>query len=122
MGIRPGAAFYGLLVMPGLVFAVFMTAQYGRWSPRFSWLARLTFGIYLVHPIFIDLYDIALYGSGWSLPPTVMVLTKYVFTVAAAFALSYILSKIRPLAWLIGLGPVPLLPQKLSTAEAARHA
>jgi len=121
-GIRPGAASYGHLLMPVLVFTVFMTAQYASWSSRFSWLARFTFGIYLVHPIFIDLYDIALYRSGWSLSPTAMVLTKYVLATAAAFAFALLLSKIRSLAWLIGLGPVPLLPQKLTTAEAAKHA
>lgn len=121
-GIRPSASFFAHLLMPGIVFILFLSLQYREWPPRYSRLARFTFGIYLIHPIFIDAYDILLYRSGWQLDPTVMVVTKYLFAVPASFALAYALSKIRFLAWLIGLGPVPFLPPHGASAGAAERA
>lgn len=107
--VRPGASFYAHFLMPALVFMAFLGCQYLSWPPRFTWFARFTFGLYLIHPIFVDIYDIVVHSQGWQLDPTVMVLTKYAFAVPTTFALAYLISSARPLAWLIGLGPVPFL-------------
>ena len=106
---RPGAAFYAHLVMPALVFMAFLGCQHRAWSPRFNWFARFTFGLYLIHPVFVDFYDIAVHSLGWRIDPTIMVLTKFAFAVPASFAAAWLIATARPLAWLIGAGPVPFL-------------
>jgi hypothetical protein len=101
---RPGAAFYAHFCMPALIFLTFLGTQNYGWAPVFSRIAKLNFGVYLVHPVFIDLYDIALFKSGLHLPPAASVSSKYVFVAICAFSTAFLLSKSRPLAWLIGLG------------------
>jgi surface polysaccharide O-acyltransferase-like enzyme len=101
---RPGASFYAHLIMPVLVFLTFMAAQNVHWGPVFGRIARLNFGIYLIHPVFIDLYEIGTAKAGLHLDPAALVSTKYAFATVSAFTSAYLISKIRPLAWTIGLG------------------
>lgn len=100
---RAPATLLAHLVMPALVFAAFMAAQHAHWPAFFSKLSAYTFGVYLVHPIFIDVYDIAMASLGWKPSPLVCIFSKFLLAVAGAFALSYGLGKIRPLAFLIGI-------------------
>ena len=99
---RPGASFYAHLYMPALIFTVFLTAQNVKWSPVFGQLAKLNFGIYLIHPIFIDFFEIGTTKLGWHFDPATLVLSKYVFAVTCAFAATFLISKFRPLSWTIG--------------------
>lgn len=108
-GVRPPTAFYAHFLMPVAVFSIFLGLQYRTWSPVYSRLARFSFGLYLVHPIVIDAIDIALHRSGLALDPTVMVVGKFVLAVPLAFALSVVIGRFTATAWLIGLGPVPLV-------------
>jgi peptidoglycan/LPS O-acetylase OafA/YrhL len=101
-GVRPDAAFYGHFLMPVLVFACFLGLQHARWPASLSWFAKFTFGVYLIHPIFIDVFDVAFHHLGWKLDPTVMVLLKYVFAVSLSLVVSYAMSEVRFLAWMIG--------------------
>lgn len=108
-GMRQGWDYYGHFLMPIFVFFIFIGGQYLQWSPRWTFLASYTFGVYLVHPLVIDLYDIAVFGSGLSasMDPWLIVMARFAFALPASFALAYGLSKFQPLAWTIGLGPTP---------------
>lgn len=57
----------------------------------------------------IDLYDIGIFRTGLSafMDPWMIVVARFVFALPASFTLAYGLSKSRPLAWTIGLGPTP---------------
>ncbi len=119
-GVRQGWDYYGHFLMPIFVFFVFIGGQYLQWSPRWTFLASYTFGVYLVHPLVIDLYDIAVFGSGLSgsMNPWMIVLARFAFALPASFALAYGLSKFKPLAWTIGLGPTPWDVVRSKRAEA----
>lgn len=104
---RQGWNFYAFALMPLFVLVAFMGAQYQTWSPIWSRLARYTFGVYLVHPMLIDLYDIVVFRLGIVPSPTAIVFTKFLLVAPAAFGLAYLLSRATPLAWTIGLGPAP---------------
>ena len=129
-GVRPTVANYAHFLMPLLVFSSFLTTQKFAWSPRAHQLARYTFGVYLMHPIFIDLYDVAMGLAGVQLAPTLDVLAKWLVAVPASFALAYAVSTSRSLAWTIGLGPLPfssinfaeLIPVRRRLALATRAA
>lgn len=107
--VRSGWDFYGHFLMPLFMFCLFIGGQHLDWSPRWSKLARYTFGIYLVHPMLIDLYDIAAVKSGMaaSMSPWMIVTSRYLFALPASFAVAVGLSRIKVTAWTIGLGPAP---------------
>lgn len=119
-GVRQGWDYYGHFLMPIFVFFIFIGGQYLQWSPRWTFLASYTFGVYLVHPLVIDLYDIAVFGSGLSasIDPWLIVMARFAFALPASFALAYGLSKFKPLAWTIGLGPTPWDVVRSKRAEA----
>ena len=119
-GVRSGWDFYGHFLMPVFVFAVFMGGQYLTWSDRWTQLARYTFGVYLVHPLVIDLFDVTVYATGLSqhMAPGALVLTRFAVVLPLSFALTIGLSRLRPLAWTIGLGPTPWDIARAKRAEA----
>ena len=110
--------FYGHFLMPIFMFFIFMGGQYLDWSPNWSKLAKFSFGVYLVHPVVIDLIDIALYGSGLSglMTPWQIVVLRYAFALPGSFLVALGLSNLRPLAWTIGLGPTPWEMRKTKQA------
>ncbi len=117
-GTREGWVFYGHFLMPIFMFFIFMGGQYLDWSPNWSKLARYTFGVYLVHPLVIDLFDVALYTSGLSdaLAPWQIVLLRFAIALPGSFLVAVGLSRLKPLAWTIGLGPNPWEMRKLDKA------
>jgi len=108
-GIRGGWDFYGHFLMPVCIFFVFLGGQFLQWSNRWSLLAKYSFGVYLVHPLVIDLFDVALFKSGLSafMTPSAIVITRFGVALPMSFLLAIGLSKVALLAWTIGLGPTP---------------
>jgi surface polysaccharide O-acyltransferase-like enzyme len=108
-GVREGWDFYGHFLMPIFMMLFFLGGQFLEWSPKWSKLARYTFGVYLVHPLVIDLLDIVLFKTGMSasMSPWAIVMLRYALALPMSFGLAVGLSKLKPLAWTIGLGPTP---------------
>ncbi|AGI67016.1 putative membrane protein [Octadecabacter antarcticus 307] len=108
-GIRAGWDFYGHFLIPIFVFIIFIGSQYLQWSDRWTKLARYTFGIYLVHPLVIDLFDVAVFKTGLYqvMEPWMIVVGRFAFALPMSFAVAIGLSRLTPLAWTIGLGPNP---------------
>ena len=107
--VRSGWDYYGHFLMPLLIFCIFMGSQFSTWSPKWSRAAKYTFGVYLVHPLIIDLFDIAVIKTGLAgmMTPSVLVISRFIVVLPAALALSMLLERIRLTAWTIGLGPTP---------------
>ncbi|MEM7241151.1 MAG: acyltransferase [Pseudomonadota bacterium] len=98
-------AFWADFLMPICLFLLFMCASPSRFPPILSKLAPYSFGIYLVHPIFLDLLEIAFWDQ--KLSPSLFVATKTLLGIIAASALTYGLSRSLWLGWTVGLGPLP---------------
>ncbi len=116
-GFRDGWDFYGHFLMPVCIFFVFLGGQFLQWSNRWSVLAQFSFGVYLVHPLIIDLFDVFLFKTGLSqmMFPWMIVVARYGVALPGSFALAYGISKVGLLAWTIGLGPAPWERVKLKT-------
>ncbi len=108
-GVRSGWDFYGHFMMPLFMFCLFLGSQHLEWSPTWSKLARYTFGIYLLHPMVIDLFDIAIVKSGLAsgMDPWMIVVSRYMIALPATLAVAVGLSRLKATAWTIGLGPAP---------------
>ncbi len=106
-GARDGVDFYGHFLMPFAIFAIFLGAQHAEWSPRSTRLAKYTFGVYLAHPLVIDLFDVAVFQSGLALQPWQLVSARFALVLPLTFALAVLIGRIPALAWTIGLGPAP---------------
>lgn len=98
-------AYWADFLMPIFLFAAFLGAKNAAWPQIISTWAPYSFGIYLVHPIFLDLAEMLLWSM--SLSPSLYVGLKTVLGIIGAVALVFGLSRIRLLAWTVGLGPFP---------------
>lgn len=106
-GYAPG--FWADFLMPVVLFFLFMSSQR---IGRFVWLSRMapySFGIYLVHPIFLDMAEIALWNT--ALNPIIFVLVKTTWAVSMSSMTVVVLSKTPGLGWTIGLGGFPKFRQ-----------
>ena len=115
---RTSYSFYGHFLMPLGVFMIFLGRQHEHWAPSWSKLAKFTFGVYLLHPIFIDVFDVGVFALGLKLSPTATVIFKVLFVAPAALAAAYGLSRVPLLAWTIGTGPLPWLRKPVAAAPA----
>lgn len=105
------AGYWADFLMPVLLFALCMCLARQGWAPRIGRYARYSFGIYLCHPIFLDLAEILLAGSTWT--PAIIVLTKVAIALPCACLLTLGLARSRHLGWSVGLGPLPWQPTAL---------
>ena len=116
-GYAPG--FWADFLMPVVLFFLCMSS---RRINRFTVLSRLapySFGIYLVHPIFLDIAEIALWNA--ALSPMVFVLLKTIWAVSLSSVLVVVLSRTSSLGWTVGLGSFPKLGQTSSFVDFKRN-
>ncbi len=92
------------LLFPVVLFAVVMLRPM-RFPVCISKLAPFSFGIFLCHPIFLDLFQI--YVGNQIINPIHYLSLKIGFAVSMSFFLVVILSRTAATAWLVGLGTVP---------------
>lgn len=99
------AGYWADFLMPVMLFLLCMALSHKRWPAFLSKWAPYSFGIYLCHPIFLDLTEIGLAGLDWT--PLGQVLTKIGVGILGTSALVVALSRTRAMAWTVGLGPLP---------------
>ncbi|MFY0597505.1 MAG: acyltransferase [Cognatishimia sp.] len=92
-------------LMPALLFCGCLVLGHKSWPSSVSKWAKFSFGIYLCHPIFLDLCEIVLRPFDSS--PTVQVSSKILLVLPASYLLVRQLSQSKHLAWTVGLGPFP---------------
>ncbi len=104
-------AYWADFLMPLLLFLICMSAGLARWPMFISKIGKYSFGLFLMHPIFLDGLEILLAHP--DLTPGIYVLVKFSATLIMTGLATWGVSKISLLAWTIGLGPVPFF-KKLS--------
>lgn len=97
--------FWSDFLMPPSLFALAMLAANRFHHPFLSKAAPMSFGIYLCHPLFLDLAE--MHNTRYSLSPSESFLIEAMFTLMATSLFVLALSRIKSLAWTIGLGPFP---------------
>lgn len=98
------AGYWADFLMPLLLMSLAMFLCGRQWPTQFTAWAPYSFGIYLCHPIFLDLAEIIVPAS-WT--PFQQVATKIAFTLPLTVWLLRTLAKQRLLSWTIGLRPFP---------------
>jgi surface polysaccharide O-acyltransferase-like enzyme len=98
--------FWADFLMPAVLFVAAMAMADRHWPDILSRLAPYSFGIYLSHPIFLDLAEVFLRDV--TAKPIVLVLGKAGFALFCAASLTFAISKTPALAWTVGLGPLPV--------------
>jgi peptidoglycan/LPS O-acetylase OafA/YrhL len=94
--------FWADYLAPPVLFLAVMSMRHAAWPALFSRLARYSFGIYLVHPVVMDLVEIII--TPWGLHPWQMVFVKFSLALSGTLALVLAISCLPFLAWTIGLG------------------
>ena len=93
--------FWADYLMPPLLFLAIMSMRHANWPPIFSQLAPYSFGIYLVHPVMMDLAEILITPLG--LQPWQIVSIKFPLVLCSTLVLVVLISRIPFLSWTIGL-------------------
>lgn len=101
-------AYWADFLFPAVLFGGCMTLSHLQWPEWIARLAPYSFGVYLCHPIFHDIYEIMMQAET-NLSPIAQVSLKIGFTLITTAALVYAISRSRMLAWTIGLGPLPMV-------------
>ncbi|MXU64632.1 acyltransferase [Oceanomicrobium pacificus] len=101
-------AYWADFLMPAVLFGGVMALSWKSWPPILHRLAPYSFGIYLVHPAFMDLVEIRI--AGLDLTPTAQVGAKFFGALACTSIAVAIIARVPPLAWTIGLGPLKFWP------------
>ncbi len=115
-GFAPG--YWADFLMPVVLFIAIMSFRHLKWPAVFSKIAPYSFGLYLLHPAILDLLEIALSGNNFS--PTVLVLVKFSLALTGTATVVFIISRIKLLAWSIGVGELPFArPGKPRQKQAA---
>ncbi|MEM7440274.1 MAG: acyltransferase [Pseudomonadota bacterium] len=103
------AGYWADFLMPVLLFLCCMSLSMRDWPKILTTLAPYSFGLYLCHPIFLDIAEVVLQGR--DLTPMAQVSLKIAFIVPSTSIFIYFLKRCAPLAWTIGLGPLPVIPR-----------
>ncbi len=102
-------AYWADFLMPCILFFLFMMASKIDYYIKLSQLAPYGFGIYLVHPIFLDIAEVVLWGT--ALSPMIFITVKVLWAATLSFMTVWILSKTVLLSWVVGLGHFPKISQ-----------
>ena len=89
---------HGLMACAFVLFAV---SDRVRWPRLFARAAPLTFGVYLAHPLFLDLLEVAERGVDWS--PAARTLVNFAAVAVMAFCAVALAARVPSLRWWIGL-------------------
>ncbi|KAJ56430.1 hypothetical protein ACMU_05660 [Actibacterium mucosum KCTC 23349] len=105
-GFTPG--YWADFLMPVVLFMGCLCLGHLRWPSVISKWAPYSFGIYLCHPIFLDVSEILLRGTAW--PPIAQVGFKIAVAIPLTTALVVLLSRNSVLGWTVGMGHLPRVP------------
>lgn len=96
--------YWSNLLFPVVLFGTLMLVpiRYPDWIQK---MAPYSFGIFLCHPIFLDLYHIVVFETIQN--PTLYVTLKMAWAVPMSFLFVKWLAGNQALAWTVGLGPTP---------------
>lgn len=92
-------------LMPVALLFICMCLGHRRWPGWISEASKYAFGLYLCHPIFLDIAEISLRNS--SLSPTQMILLEFLWTLPTTLAFVWLLGRSSSLGWTVGLGRFP---------------
>jgi membrane-bound acyltransferase YfiQ involved in biofilm formation len=103
--------FWANFLIPALLFGLALFIRL-PWPDVLSRLAPLSFGIYLIHPFFLDIHRMTFHTT--IADPTIYALIKIAFAVSMSFVASSLLARISWLAWTVGRGKFSLLKSKIT--------
>lgn len=109
------AAYWADYMMPAVLLLLCLSRADRSWPCWSSRLARYTFGLYLCHPMFLDLAEIALRDS--TLSPTALMVLELLWTLPMTGLAVWGLAGWRGTAWTVGLGPLPGMGRRLKPQD-----
>ncbi|CAA6801170.1 MAG: Acyltransferase [uncultured Thiotrichaceae bacterium] len=116
--VRTGAFYYVHYLIPVLSLTIFMASQHLNWPDKLSDWSKYTFGMYLVHPAIIDIFDVLVMGIEFQ--PYQYTVLKYAVAASASLGVAILLGRTALLAWTVGLGPLPFAAKKTKADKPAK--
>jgi len=104
-------------LFPVVLFGGCMALSHLRWPVLIARVAPYSFGLYLCHPIFLDVFEIVMQQGRSEFDPITQSLLKMSFALTTTSLLIFLIARVKPFAWTIGLGPLPNLRPLIKTQE-----
>lgn len=101
-------AYWADYLMPVALLLLCLSLAHKAWPAWISRASKYAFGLYLCHPIFLDLAEMAL--AGRAISPSQSIALEFLWTLPMTGLFVVALSRHRMTAWTVGLGPLPYLP------------
>ncbi|WP_283426910.1 acyltransferase [Shimia sagamensis] len=108
--------FWADYLMPVALLVLCLTLAHKAWPAGLSRLSKYAFGLYLCHPVFLDLAEVAL--AGRDVTPSQSIVLELAWTLPATGCFVWALSRLRLTAWTVGLGSLPDFPLFRSPQKA----
>ncbi|WP_412555371.1 acyltransferase family protein [Shimia sp. MIT1388] len=100
-------AYWADYLMPVALLLLCLCLAHKAWPHGISRLSRYAFGLYLCHPVFLDLAEMAL--AGREVSPMQSIALEFAWTLPTTTLFVWGLSRHPATAWTVGLGPLPRL-------------
>lgn len=98
-------AYWADYLMPVALLILCLCLADKPWPVWLSNLSKYAFGLYLCHPIFLDMVEIWLRPRAWS--PMGSIAAEFLWTLPTTALFVWALSRWETMAWTVGLGPLP---------------
>ncbi|MEM7188766.1 MAG: acyltransferase [Pseudomonadota bacterium] len=98
-------AYWADFLMPAVLFTLCYGLRKWNWPAFFTVCAPFSFGIYLMHPIFLDQFEMLTQDRGLS--PSGIIVIKVTGTLLCTIVAVRWVSRTPAIAWTIGMGPLP---------------
>ncbi len=98
-------------LMPVVLLMLCLALAPRLWPAGIARRSRYAFGLYLCHPIFLDLAEVIL--ADRALTPSQSIALELMWTLTATALFVRAVSRVPALAWTVGLGPLPR-PRRLA--------
>ncbi len=109
-GVRGGIIYMNHFLYPCFMVLAFLASQHFRWPEKLAEWSKYSFGLYLMHPAFLYMCEVAV--KDYELTPTQFVSIKFAFALVMSLCMSVLFSRSRYLAWTIGLGKIPFIEDR----------
>lgn len=109
-------AYWADYLMPVALLILCLTLAHKAWPAGLSRISKYAFGLYLCHPIFLDLAEIAL--AARNVTPSQSIVLEFAWTLPVTGWFVWVLSHHRLTAWMVGLGTFPSSPLLRSPQDA----
>jgi hypothetical protein len=109
-GGRPGFSYYAHFLNPALGFLILMMLETRVNFKAMAKVSAYNYGVYLVHPMFLDVFEII--SRDWVMLPAIEVMARFGFALTCAILFTHLMGQSLRTGWIVGFDVKHMKPRK----------